>query len=321
MLFRRPRAKLAGMSTTYVAWNGQSYPWPPPDGWYEGSDGRWWAPGSGPEAARTARSTTATSTSTSTKNISNEMPERFGVRAETTEPDADSTDGGQVTVLTGAARKSLPRFDETLGHRPEPEAAPDRQPTTDHRRHRRSVAPLILAGLVVFVLVAGGLGFLAVRDNNSTDTSTSPNTTAVDDQASIASTAIGSEARTTPPPTAPPSTAQAPTTDSATTGTTTTATTAATAIGPEVQDRTETWRAELDAEGINTSQVTDADIAAFGNAFCVFALVSVDLEEFDTFRNRALDGVAGWLTEDQLNTAINTAVTTFCPDEATRLGL
>ncbi len=39
------------MSATYLAWNGQPYPWPPPDGWYEASDGRWWADGTGPDAA------------------------------------------------------------------------------------------------------------------------------------------------------------------------------------------------------------------------------------------------------------------------------
>ncbi len=38
------------MSTTYVAWNGESYRWPPPTGWYKASDDQWWAPGTGPEA-------------------------------------------------------------------------------------------------------------------------------------------------------------------------------------------------------------------------------------------------------------------------------
>ena len=41
--------KAWAVSATYVAWNGQSYPWPPPDGWYEASDGRWWADGTGPD--------------------------------------------------------------------------------------------------------------------------------------------------------------------------------------------------------------------------------------------------------------------------------
>lgn len=30
------------MSDTYVAWNGREYPWPPPKGWEQRSDGRFW---------------------------------------------------------------------------------------------------------------------------------------------------------------------------------------------------------------------------------------------------------------------------------------
>ena len=45
----RKMCKAWAVSATYVAWNGQSYPWPPPDGWYEASDGRWWADGTGPD--------------------------------------------------------------------------------------------------------------------------------------------------------------------------------------------------------------------------------------------------------------------------------
>ena len=36
------------MTDTYTAWDGNSYPWPPPEGWYEAADGRYWAPGTGP---------------------------------------------------------------------------------------------------------------------------------------------------------------------------------------------------------------------------------------------------------------------------------
>ncbi len=34
--------------STYRAWDENDYPWPPPDGWYEGSDGKWWPEGYGP---------------------------------------------------------------------------------------------------------------------------------------------------------------------------------------------------------------------------------------------------------------------------------
>ena len=37
------------MDSDYVAWNGERYVWPPPDDWYLASDGRWWAPDTGPD--------------------------------------------------------------------------------------------------------------------------------------------------------------------------------------------------------------------------------------------------------------------------------
>ncbi|MDH3301663.1 MAG: hypothetical protein OES24_14260 [Acidimicrobiia bacterium] len=37
------------MNSDYVAWNGERYVWPPPEDWYLASDGRWWAPDTGPD--------------------------------------------------------------------------------------------------------------------------------------------------------------------------------------------------------------------------------------------------------------------------------
>ncbi len=34
---------------TYTAWDDNSYPWPPPDGWYQAGDGKWWPEGYGPQ--------------------------------------------------------------------------------------------------------------------------------------------------------------------------------------------------------------------------------------------------------------------------------
>ena len=34
--------------TSYTAWDGNLYEWPPPDGWYEAADGKWWPEGYGP---------------------------------------------------------------------------------------------------------------------------------------------------------------------------------------------------------------------------------------------------------------------------------
>ncbi len=38
------------MTDHYTAWNGQQYAGSPPSGWYQASDGRWWAPNTGPGA-------------------------------------------------------------------------------------------------------------------------------------------------------------------------------------------------------------------------------------------------------------------------------
>ncbi len=40
--------------STYKAWDGNDYPSPPPDGWYEGADALWWPDGYGPGPAAQA---------------------------------------------------------------------------------------------------------------------------------------------------------------------------------------------------------------------------------------------------------------------------
>ncbi len=39
------------MSESYVAWDNNEYPWPPPDGWYQSPDKLWWPEGYGPGPA------------------------------------------------------------------------------------------------------------------------------------------------------------------------------------------------------------------------------------------------------------------------------
>ncbi len=42
------------MVDSYTAWDGNTYPWPPPDGWVIGADGRYWPAGRQPGAAAPA---------------------------------------------------------------------------------------------------------------------------------------------------------------------------------------------------------------------------------------------------------------------------
>ncbi|MDH3295736.1 MAG: hypothetical protein OER95_15570 [Acidimicrobiia bacterium] len=39
---------------SYTAWDDNQYPWPPPDGWYQASDGKWWPEGYGPPTTTAA---------------------------------------------------------------------------------------------------------------------------------------------------------------------------------------------------------------------------------------------------------------------------
>ncbi len=40
------------MSNQYTAWNGQQYQGYPPSGWHQATDGRWWAPDTGPHVSQ-----------------------------------------------------------------------------------------------------------------------------------------------------------------------------------------------------------------------------------------------------------------------------
>ncbi len=39
---------------SYTAWDDNLYEWPPPDGWYQADDGKWWPQGFGPHGAQSA---------------------------------------------------------------------------------------------------------------------------------------------------------------------------------------------------------------------------------------------------------------------------
>lgn len=42
------------MTQTYLGWDDNEYPWPPPDGWYQAAEGKWWPEGYGPGAPEAA---------------------------------------------------------------------------------------------------------------------------------------------------------------------------------------------------------------------------------------------------------------------------
>ncbi len=143
------------MTTTYLAWNGQSYPWPPPDGWYEASDGRWWAPGTGPNPP---------SPSTGADGV--DKGRRAGPRSAV---DDEQT---VLTRSTSTIPRPLPALDDRLG------AGHDR--ATDRATAGRSMVPLVLGGGVCVALLVIGAGFLALRSGGGQATIDEPGTVATE---------------------------------------------------------------------------------------------------------------------------------------------
>lgn len=318
------------MTATYVAWNGEPYPWPPPDGWYQADDGRWWAPGSGPDPHRGT------------------APDA-GLHQSGSEAVTEHQGQDQQTVLNSARRNTLPGFDEVTrslaaaaaeteaeGHRITAGQAGSNEPSEHDRHggggHRRDGtrgvsggAVVWLTGLGLVVLLGAGLGFLAVR-NPGTGSNTPSTTALVSGEAAPPTTLlIDDRTQTEPPPsttTTQSTTTQSttpPLTEQSTLNDQTSATT--TAPTPDNEALVAAWRSELAGHNIDSDALSDVDIIDFGKSFCVFAVVSIDSDEFDEFRDKAQTGVAGSLTEPQLNAAIDAAVITFCPEDAARLGI
>ncbi len=289
------------MSGTYVAWNGQSYPWPPPEGWYEGSDGRWWAPGSGPEPDRSAALQSEEESSSEQQTIITKPTERpLPSHADAVAAaNVDNQSAGGETNGTGAHDQDRDSISKPA----------------DSKRSSNTV--VLLAGAVTLLLIGAGLVALLNRGGGSGTTasgSAAPSTTLAagepTNQASTTQPANSQDSDATPPSTTQPP--QTSTTEGEPTTTTADAADASLAAA---------WRETLADRGIDTTELSDEDIIDFGKSFCVFAVVSTDAEEFDTYRDRAQTGVAGSLTEAQLTAAIDSAVVTFCPEDAERLDI
>ena len=105
---------------SYTAWDDNLYEWPPPDGWYEASDGKWWPEGYGPsgEQELPGGSTEASSGAPGQSNSSVSSPGD----SMTATPDGGSTeDSGaaseEETDDQGQRRvyDELPSIDDVFG--------------------------------------------------------------------------------------------------------------------------------------------------------------------------------------------------------------
>ncbi|MGH1491790.1 MAG: hypothetical protein ACRBK7_20765 [Acidimicrobiales bacterium] len=318
------------MRATYVAWNGQSYPWPPPEGWHEGSDGRWWAAGSGPD--------------------------EFQETSNEAESDEAAAPAEQDTVLSGQSRSPdiLPPTESPQGRDlgPLPGAAdgiwqPDHPEDREWWKRPPVVLTAAIALLLLIVIAVVSLQGSDAEDasertevNGSNDTiddqsqpATNRSTDDVQNSTTITSIAGISPSTTDASTTVPGDDASSTTADQPTTSTSTdlateaSTETVATAVIPPVtidpadQARVDELRAFLDQNGLSGDLISDADLVEFGNTFCIFAIAADNAEQYTESRDEAIVDSSSELTQAELAVAVDGAVRAFCPADADRIGL
>ncbi len=324
--------KAVSVSATYVAWNGQSYPSPPPDGWYEASDGRWWAPGTGP-------GTTAQNPAVSAP--SDEVEHRPTIATEalaTTE--ITPPHGEQQTVLNGPRSGGTSQERSPVpGDLPSATAATAATATADdgiwqpipEKSSERSKTMLIAVGAGALLLIVALLALLGLTggDDDDTETGVADRTTSANANAGTNS-GTGSDGDSDPDGQGSGATSATSQTESSETSaaqsTTTVPATTATSLQADIDTTTdaekiERFRAILDDNGLSGDLLNDDDLLEFGTSFCIFATATDDFDDYVAFRQEAIAESGSELTEDELTVAVDGAVTSFCPAEAARLGL
>lgn len=309
------------MTASYVAWNGESYPWPPPDGWYQASDGRWWAAGSGPNPPGVAPAAPAGGQATPQPNPNQPAPGQPGPQPGLGQqptviargpapgaaspgapyqppPGAPSGPAGPATAPPPGALGPLPQA-TSQGAQAGWQQAPS--------GGSGSKTPLIIGGLALIGVLALGGVFLATRGDDTTTASDASTTSAPD---------IGED--TTP---------DAPTTVATTTPTTAAPTTVPTTVAtapPDTLSEEESvirFRDILLANDLDSSDLSDEDIVSFGVSFCLLALLSEDMGDFVEFREETIAESETQLSDQELALVVDAVIVSFCPDEADRLGL
>lgn len=307
------------MNETYLGWDGKSYPWPPPEGWYLASDGRYWAPDTGPNpppagaaAPPAPAATPAEASARLTAQISSDQLHSAGGLAQG-QP-ADSYAGSQPAGFNPTSPLGVQAANDGWV---KPVTAPPDQ---------GGGAGRIALGILAFVAIAAiaGAGFLFLRSGSNDDATA---TDAAAEEGSVDEAGDETPASSIPASTStadqstpedPSAATEAPATTEAPTTTVETTTTISEA---QVEAQIAEFRAILLQNELNSEGLSDDQIEQFGSTFCIFAASSADEAEFAQFREEAIDEANSEVDTDGLELVIDTAVVVFCPDQAERLDI
>ncbi len=330
------------MSDTYLGWDGKPYPWPPPDGWYYASDGRWWAPGTGPNPPPTSTFSSYPEAGAAEPAVGTQAP----VGTQTAQyPSPGPMTGGPVGPAgpppgfgypqdaVAAPRYGAPgpsafwqapfpdSFQAPPGGQP-----PDFGPSGFGPGHIPRAAPPKSGGgpgkiiaIVVSLAAVAALGVVAVvlaaRANDetaaTTNTSASTGTTDAATQTTSASPSVTGE--TTSPDSVDDS--------STVTETTTAPIDPPSTLAPQDLVKVAEFRALLLQNDLTSDALSDAKVVEFGSDFCIFAGLSEDPDDFAVYREQAIKQSKSELSAKSLSVVIDAAVVVFCPEDATRLGV
>lgn len=340
------------MSDTYIGWDGKSYPWPPPDGWYHASDGRWWAPNTGPNpppAAAPSRFERTAPLDHTSQYSEHELPQYGNEQHGHDQHGYDQQGPPQheayaphdtellapATAAVGSTSAGTPSYFDDPAHLPPPGPAsqlpppgpsgpsgPDLGHDEDPYQYgvpsavagpagEGGLGPkkLVIGVAAVLAVVAIGISAFLLRggdDTTATDATTTTvagatvATPATLPAASIPASVVDPAATTTVAPADPAASSTLAEGDAALVG---------------------GFRALLVQQGLTSDKLTDTEIQSFAASFCVFAKSSDNTDEFNVFREQAISETQSSLDPASLNKVIDAAVITFCPDEATRLGI
>lgn len=152
--------------STYRAWDENDYPWPPPDGWYEGSDGKWWPEGYGPGPG-TVIEPPPSAAAPAPDPVAPPAAAPAPAPAPVTPPPAAPVGGGYTPPAAAAPAPSY-----------EPAYAASPAPATAGGGGGNGKILAIIGGLVG-LLVLAGVGFFALSGGDDDDPGQASNNTEV----------------------------------------------------------------------------------------------------------------------------------------------
>ena len=303
------------MDETYIGWDGETYPSPPPEGWYKASDGRYWAPDSGPNPPPTGAGAAAAAATAPSAPSDGGAP---------LAGDAQAT--SQFSAPPPAAGPGLGADGPTTDEQPLPGALgapgglagagppaggpPGFQPQSGSAGKSSSgVSRLLLVGLgIVGAIVVVGGAIVFTQRGGGDDTAAEDTTTTVEGAEEAPDEESGDSTTTTADPDESASSTSAADESSTTT-----------AVEPAGDPQA--FRAILTDNGLSSEQLTDEQIQDFGDTYCGFANLSDDEDAFEELRQSTIDDADSDLSDEGLGTIIDAAVIVFCPDQAERLDI